>query len=249
MDKNYHELVKVGLTDGETKVYLALIELGSSTVGPIVKRSKVAYSNIYEILNRLIEKGLVSFIIKEKTKHFQAASTSNILEYLDMKEKEIFEHRASLKRILPDLERLREKGDKQEAEVFVGLKGLRSAYEKMLKGLTRKDEALFFYLHDNAYADQSDNFYRSIWNITRKVNMNGIANKYYEKSWFAKKSKNVNFVKIKFVNYPIPGNIDIVKDMVFIVSWKPSVVGILIHSQSIADGMRKYFNEVWNSVK
>jgi sugar-specific transcriptional regulator TrmB len=66
------ELTKLGLTEGEAKVYLALLKLGSSTVGPIVKKSKVAYSNIYEVLERLISKGLVSFIKKEKTKYFQA---------------------------------------------------------------------------------------------------------------------------------------------------------------------------------
>ena len=48
--KEYYELLKVGLTDGETKVYLALSEIGSSTVGPIVKKSGIAYSNIYDVL-------------------------------------------------------------------------------------------------------------------------------------------------------------------------------------------------------
>ena len=76
--EEYYDLLKIGLTEGETKVYLALSKLGSSTVGPIVKESKVAYSNIYDILNRLIEKGIVSFIIKQKTKYFQAASPSNL---------------------------------------------------------------------------------------------------------------------------------------------------------------------------
>ena len=44
--REYYELLKVGLTDGEAKAYLALSELGSTTVGPIVKKSGVSYSNI-----------------------------------------------------------------------------------------------------------------------------------------------------------------------------------------------------------
>ena len=43
-NKELHELLKIGLTEGEAKVYLALSELGSSTVGPIVKKTKVANS-------------------------------------------------------------------------------------------------------------------------------------------------------------------------------------------------------------
>ena len=63
-------LRKVGLTDGESKVYLALLELGSSTTGPIVKEADIAKSIVYQILDRLIQKGLVSYIVKEKTKYF-----------------------------------------------------------------------------------------------------------------------------------------------------------------------------------
>ncbi|MEK6918261.1 MAG: helix-turn-helix domain-containing protein [Nanoarchaeota archaeon] len=248
VNEEYSELLKVGLTDGEAKVYLALSEIGSSTVGPIVKLSGVAYSNVYDILNRLIKKGLVSFVIKEKTKHFSATSPINLLEYLNKKQSEILENKESLKKIIPQLERLREKKNIQEAEVFVGLKGLRSAYEKLFQSLTKKDEALFFYLHDDEYAEESDQFYHSMWEITRKFNIKGIANKKYENSWFAKKAKKMKS-NLKFVKYPIPGNIDIIKDMVFIVSWRPSVVGILIKSESIANNLRNYFNEVWKSVK
>ncbi len=98
-------LLKIGLTEGEAKVYLALSELGSSTVGPIVKKSHVAYSNIYDILNRLIDKGIVSFIIKNKTKYFRAAPPANLIDFLDKKEKQISEQKQSLQKILTDLEK------------------------------------------------------------------------------------------------------------------------------------------------
>ncbi len=246
MEKEHYELLKVGLTDGEAKVYLALSELGSSTVGPIVKKSKVAYSNIYDILNRLIEKGLVSFIVKEKTKYFQAATPSNLIEYLNVKEKQILDQREQLKKVLPDIEKLQGIESKQEAEVFLGLKGLKTAYEKMLKGRTKKDEALYFYLYEEEYAELSDNFYNSVKELTKKINMKGLANKKYKKSWFAKKYK---FLNVRFVDFPIPGNIDIIGNMVMFISWKPNPIGVLIHSKSIADNLRDYFKEVWSKGK
>jgi len=236
-DKEYHELLKVGLTEGEAKVYLALSELGSSTVGPIVKESRVAYSNIYDILNRLIEKGLVSFIIKQKTKYFQAATPSNLIEYLDNKEKAIVDQREQLKKILPDIENLQGFKSRQEAEIFVGKKGLRTAYEKMVKNSDKSDEILYFYLHQEEHSEESDLFYNSIQGISKKAKMRGIANKEYKKSWFAKKAK---FLNLKFVDFPIPGNIDISNNMVMFVSWKPSPIGVLIHSKSIADNLRKH---------
>lgn len=244
--KEFYELLKVGLTEGEAKVYLALSELGSSSVGPIVKKSKVAYSNIYDILNRLLDKGVVSFVIKSKTKYFQAAPPSNFLEYLNKKEKEIFNQKESLKKALSDLEELQGSGIKQEAEVFLGLKGLRSAYEKMLKDANKKDVIWFSYIYEEEYAEKSDLFYNSIQHISKKATSKGIANKEYKKSWFAKKSK---FLNIRFVDFPVPGIIDVFRDMVFIVSWKPEVIGILIKSESIAKNLGKYIREIWESAK
>ena len=66
-------LKEAGLTDGETRTYLALLEVGSSTIGPVLKKSGVNRSIIYRIIEKLIKKGLVSYITKEKTKYYQAA--------------------------------------------------------------------------------------------------------------------------------------------------------------------------------
>ena len=244
--ENVHDLLKIGLTEGEAKVYLALSKLGSSTVGPIVKESKVAYSNIYDILHRLIEKGIVSFIIKQKTKYFQAASPNNLIDYLDKKELALKQEKQALQKILPDLEKLQESSQSQEAEIFLGTKGLKTAYEKMFKKLGKKDEALFFYIHKEEYAERANLFYSSAADIVKGVKNKGICNKEYKKSWFSKIAKHLT---IKYVNFPIPGNIDIIKDYVLITSWHPSITGILIHSKSIADLMRDYFYEVWKIAK
>jgi HTH-type transcriptional regulator, sugar sensing transcriptional regulator len=241
--KEMFELLKIGLTEGEAKVYLSLSELGSSTVGPIVKDSKVAYSNIYDILNRLIDKGIVSFIIKNKTKHFQAAPPANLIEYLNKKEKEISEQKIALKNVLSKIEELQEGKQNQEAEVFIGIRGLKTAYEKLLKNSSKNDEELFFYLHNEEYAEQSDIFYNNISPLMKGIRNRGICNVAYKNSWFAKKSKNLN---IRFVDFPIPGNIDIIKDNVMIITWKPSPIAILIHSQTVANNFREYFNQVWD---
>lgn len=239
-------LLKIGLTEGEAKVYLALSELGSSTVGPIVKKSSVAYSNIYDILNRLINKGIVSFIIKNKTKHFQAASPSNLIDFLNKKEKEISKQKESLKEILPDLEKLQELKSNQEAEIFLGKRGLKTAYEKLLKNTTKNDEISFFYIHDEEYGEESNLFYNSITELSQKTKNRGICNKNYKKSWFAKKATHL---EMKFTDIPIPGNIDIIKDKVLIVSWKDTIFSILINSESFANSFKDYFEHMWRIAK
>ena len=245
-DNDIQDLLKIGLTEGESKVYLALIELGSSTVGPIVKKSGVAYSNIYDILQRLMEKGLVSYIIKNKTKHFQAVSPANLLDYLEKKEEEINNQKKLLKNFLPRLEELQKLKPEQDAEIFIGIKGLKSAYEKLLKGATKTDEDLFFYIHEEEYAEESDLFYFSIQNLLKKTTPRGIVNKFAIKSKFIKKAR---FIDVRYVEFPIPGNIEVCSNKLLLISWKKPIIAVLIHSQSISDNFRNYFETVWKIAK
>ena len=82
-------LEEIGFTKGEIKVYLTLLELGSTTTGDVIKKSKVSPSKVYDILEKLIQKGVVNYVIKGKVKYFEAASPKRILEYLQEKGKKI----------------------------------------------------------------------------------------------------------------------------------------------------------------
>ena len=86
---NLELLRNIGLTDSEIKVYLALIELGSSTKGPIVDKSKVASSKIYELLEKLMQKGLASYVIKSGVKYFESAPPLRLLDYIKEKESKL----------------------------------------------------------------------------------------------------------------------------------------------------------------
>lgn len=243
-----HDLLRIGLTGGEAKVYIALLELGSSTVGPIVKKARVAYSNVYDILNRLIDKGLVSYIVKSKTKYFQAVGPGNLADYLDKKEHEIAQQKEALTEMLPKLSSIQGNVPEQEAEIFLGKKGMKAAYEKFFNSVSAKEVYMFFYIHREEYAEETDRFY---WNIlgslAKKPIMRGIGNRYFRKSWFVKRTKK--FIAIRFADFPIPGNIDVYQNKVLLISWSPEPISFLIKSKSVADDFRNYFNAVWKTAK
>ncbi len=88
MEEELFETLKsIGLTNGEARVYIALLSLGTSTVSPIVKLSGISSSKVYFILNRLAVKGLVSMSIKEKNRIYSATEPERILDYLEEREK------------------------------------------------------------------------------------------------------------------------------------------------------------------
>ena len=58
----------IGLNAKETKIYLACLELGPSPASNIAARAKLNRVSTYDILEKLIQKGFVNFVIRNKTK-------------------------------------------------------------------------------------------------------------------------------------------------------------------------------------
>ena len=106
----------LGFSEREIKVYLALLELGSTTVGPIASKTRLQHSKVYQTLEKLIDRGLVTFVIKSKTKYFQAEEPKHILSMIKEKER-------SFKEILPELEQKQKQAQSpQTAKVYEGYK-------------------------------------------------------------------------------------------------------------------------------
>ena len=77
----------VGLTKGEREVYLALAALGPSTANPVIKKTGMQKSAVYFCLDRLVSKGLISYIIRNNRRVFEAAPTDKLAEYIENRKK------------------------------------------------------------------------------------------------------------------------------------------------------------------
>ncbi len=242
------DLQQIGLTPGEARAYLALLELGSSTVGPIAKKAGISYSKIYGVLERLMEKGLVTFVKKAQTRFYQAADPRKLYEYLDKAEQSINKRREMLNNILPRLQALKQIPPPEEAEVFIGLQGLKTAYQTLLAKKT-KESLRFFYAYDIKYAEQVEKFYNLTLPILReaKILMKGLTTEEFRKTKFFKEIPK--FMDVRFVTFPLPGNIDIYQDKILQISWAPRPIGVLIQSQEMAENYKRYFDETWSIAK
>ncbi len=127
-------LQEMGLSKSEAKVYLALLDLGASLAGDITKEAKINRSNCYDALERLIEKGLVSYIIKSNRKYFQAETPQKLVELLKEEQEKIKSKQQTLQEALPQLFEKREiSHEKPEATVYKGKKGIQSIFEEILR--------------------------------------------------------------------------------------------------------------------
>jgi len=125
---------RAGLTKGEAKVYLALLELGNSTIGPIVENSSVARSFSYNLLDNLIEKGLVSFVTRDKTKYYQAAEPSRIMDYIEKKKQDLETDKEKIEALLPKLKLMQKAASRTEIAMYEGFKGIQeNRFKRMIE--------------------------------------------------------------------------------------------------------------------
>lgn len=128
---NISILKEIGFTEREIKVYIALLEIGKSTAGPIAIKANLPQTKVYETLGKLIKKGLVSFIVISKTKHFQAIEPKQILSLIDQKKEQF-------KEILEELESKRKFGQEQQtASIHEGYRAVKLLFINIVNELKK----------------------------------------------------------------------------------------------------------------
>ncbi|HLC56147.1 MAG TPA: helix-turn-helix domain-containing protein [Candidatus Nanoarchaeia archaeon] len=111
-------LKEYGLNDKEIKVYMALLPLGNINLQEIAKRVDMPRTTIYNTLNYLSNKGLISKIIKKGVTYFEASDPYVLLERLKDKERLI-------EKALPNLQNIKKLvKESSSVEIYEGSKGL-----------------------------------------------------------------------------------------------------------------------------
>jgi sugar-specific transcriptional regulator TrmB len=94
------KLMELGLSEYEAKGYLSLLRESPSTAYEIATLSGVPTSKVYEVLKKLIEKGVISVVDKGKTKKYIPIEPADFLNKQKSKTEMIVE---SLKNQLPHI--------------------------------------------------------------------------------------------------------------------------------------------------
>ena len=75
----------LGLTGAEIKVFISLLELGSSSAGKIIKQSGLQNAVVHRAFHSLSEKGLITYVYEGKIRIYQAIEPKALLNFLDEK--------------------------------------------------------------------------------------------------------------------------------------------------------------------
>jgi sugar-specific transcriptional regulator TrmB len=238
-------LENIGLTHNESIVYLTLIREGTSKSGEILKNSGLNSGKIYEILESLKKKGLVSESIVNKIKHYAAAPPSQILEYLNKQKEELEKDAKIIKKAIPEFEKIRERKTKQiKAITYTGFRGIKTAADEALESMKNGEEILGM-----GITERKDKRFNDFWiNWTEKRIKKKITAKHIfsERRDYFDKFEKMKYTESKVLDGLTPVTIDIFgKDKVLILNYNEPFSCIMIYDENTAISFINFFYQLW----
>jgi len=229
---NLDVLKKQGLEEKEARIYLSLLKFGEAGVTLISDDTRIERTLCYSIINKLIDKGLVSYIVENNVKYFMAASPESLMKDLEEKKKELEE-------VMPDLISLsKNRVRKAKAEIYQGKEGIKF----ILKDIIKQGKDYLVFGEEGQFQKmlpiESEQF-------MVKIEEAGIKEKVLVKEGKkVVKSKNSRF---KYVpkKYFSPSTTVVYANKVAIIVWSEPSIIILIENKEISDSYRSYFYLLW----
>ncbi len=239
-------LLDAGLTNGESKVYLALLRIGESSVGNIARDARVSLSKIYEILENLINKGLVSSVIKNNVKYFSPAQPERIIDYLEYKKKEINNSEEEIKKIIPYLKKFEKKPNEDVGTIFQGVRGIKTFYEEVLRNSKKGDEIKAMGIPKET-AEKYEAYFLD-WN--RRRAKKGISIKLlfdYDSKELGKKREKIRLSEVRYLpkKFKTPAWILISKNSVATIHMNENAICFVIRDKNAIQSYNSFFDGFW----
>lgn len=242
-------LHKIGLTQNEIKIYLALLDLGESKTGDILKKSGLNSGRIYESLDSLQKKGMVSHIVKENIKYFKAADPKRVRDFLEEKKKEIQIQEQEYENVLPELlAKINETKAKTNIEIYTGLKGITTAYSKEFdipKNITRYTIGVGSTKH---YDEKVTNYFVNIHRKKRErfgIKVKKIFSEDSRKDIEQHEPK----AEVRYLPYSSLVTIGIHANITIIGIFQKEPIAIVIESEDVANAFIEQFKTMWKIAK
>jgi HTH-type transcriptional regulator, sugar sensing transcriptional regulator len=245
-------LYDIGLTKNEVKIYLCILEIGETTTGPIIKKSGLHTSKVYDALNRLIEKGLASYILVSEVKRFRAVEPERIIDFLDEKKKIIDGQKEKINQVLPILKQFKQLNNSEtSAEVFQGWKGVETVYKILRDSSEKGDLTLTVGASMGEEPEKVSAFFiKHVKEMTKKgIRENIIFNENTRGIHNLERLYSPKLFQVRYLENTSPSEINIWKDNVMIVILTKIPTVVRINNKVAADSFRQYFDVMWSLAK
>jgi sugar-specific transcriptional regulator TrmB len=240
------KLIASGFDKKEAQVYVAILELGEATIAEITKKSNIKRSTVYEMLELLKQRGVISQSRRKKRPIYLAESPKKLLEQLEEKKR-------GLEDVMPELLSITNLMDKKpKIRYFEGLSGVKEVFEDTLR--YPDSEVLTFFPYP--YINLGEEYFREHYFPERskqKIWVRAIVPDNLENQAFAKSMSEQAPTVTRFVKNEVFNAFDIEikiygKNKVGIISYKEDL-GLIMESQKIFEGLKAIFEVIWKGAE
>lgn len=241
-------LKELGLKENEIDIYLALLELGESSIVPIRKRVHLPRTTVFHALERLDEKGLIDILETPARRIYFPHPPKKIVTLLADQSEKLKDQAEDFKNFLPQLNQLYNISPFQpRVRFFVGGE-IKEIYEEILASPINE----FLYLGET-------NKVMSI--LSRRYLMDFVKRKVekgiWTKSLRVKKEEDPFFDpktglrKVRYLpeGFNAPANIYIYHHNVAIIATAKENFALVVTSKEYAETMKSWHGELWKVAK
>ncbi len=233
--KEVDTLRDFGFSETEAKVYILLLTSHMS-VWEASKILKMHRSSVYEAIERLTRKGLISRIKENNRDLLKAQNPEKILE--DTKKKE-----NTLKDIIPKLNSIRIKQSNHDAEIIEGVKPF---INMLTEFLSYKEDILVYGIPKSVPEILKGRIMRFHHKrIKQHINMLHIYN--HNASKRIKFLNSLPFTEARVLSFDTNATTNICGNIVTITVWDSQVWTVIIRNKEISDSYKRYFKLLWKS--
>lgn len=249
------ELIKLGLSEKESSVYMSAIQMGPSPVQKISQKAKVNRATTYVIIENLMQMGLMSTYDEGKKTYFVAEKPDQLVNFFKSKEKELHNKIGQIKNILPELNILyNDYSDRPKVKYFEGIEGLKAVQSDFAESLTKEEKMYIFLPYDefeeSVLKERLDKVRKR--RIKKKIQVKVI---YTSRGGRQENYENVGkgelqehlFVEHK--DYPFQGGMNIYGNKIFMIDYLGKLGGVVIENKTLAHLMKCVFEMIWEAKK
>ena len=241
---NLEILRKVGLSEGEIKVYRSILEIGFAQISEINVRVNINRRNIYDILNRLIKKGLISYTEENKKRKFHITHPNKLVSYIEEKKKELDDSREIIEKEIPEIvEKFDSHKSQVRTQVYRGEEGMKAYFEDSL------NYPETYWIGGGRYVPKKYPNFFIPWNKRRaKKKIKWI---YLMRHELRKEYKPFPYEEVKFLPEEFSGAptvIGIFGDKVAQLLLGEEIFVFVTESKELADNYKRYHKYLWDKI-
>lgn len=239
-------LTKVGLTQGESEIYELLVEIGTCNAGSLIKKASLASSKVYDVLQRLSNKGLVSFSIRNGVKYYDATPPERLIDFIEEKKKNLDLAEDDIKKIIPIIKGRRESfKESSSVRMFEGDQGPKIVLKELAEESRKEGINYGFGTPKNPFADFYPHELNEFFKAEKKYKLKTLL-------LFAKGNKQkqpnatIRYLPPEFFS---PVRTMITGNKVFLVDFTKPYTSIIIENKQVAESYKEHFKLLWKIAK